>query len=197
MLLSNLQDCPDGMRLLAVVAEIFGPQTIVSKFFVSSKEHPNCDFVDGDNELKSKLFLQVFKGDVIPCCLHGNCLSSSSRIDLLLALLDNELFLEQWHSIISYATQLEGFSTTESGYSYIGRVGMLAMLMEKVRRRIESKKLGVCLNNFWGSPPEFWHHDLLNSAAISIVCHSPPFHASHIRFLRYVCSLFHYMVIGS
>eukprot|EP00268_Persea_americana_P004589 TRINITY_DN11476_c0_g1_i2.p1 TRINITY_DN11476_c0_g1~~TRINITY_DN11476_c0_g1_i2.p1 ORF type:complete len:1845 (-),score=356.21 TRINITY_DN11476_c0_g1_i2:119-5653(-) len=179
-------DCPDGMRLLAVVAEIFGPQTIVSKFFVSGKEHPNCDFVDGDNELKSKLFLQVFKDDVIPCCLHGNYLSSSSCIDLLLALLDNELFLEQWDSIISYATQLEGCSTTEAGYSDIGRVGMLAMLMEKVRIRIENKKLGICSNNFWGSPPECWNHDLLNSAAISIVCRSPPFHASHIRFLRAV-----------
>lgn len=180
------------MRLLSVVAEIFGPQTIVSEFFASNKEHPNSDFADGDNELKSKLFLQVFKDDVIPWCLHGNCLSSSSRIDLVLALLDNGFFLEQWHSIISYATQLEGCSTTEAGYSGMSHIGVLAMLMEKVRRRIEGKKLGICLKNFWGSLPEHWHHDLLNSAAISIACHSPPFHASHTRFLRYVCSLFLY-----
>lgn len=174
----------DGVRIFSVVAEIFGPQTVLSEFLVNNKVQPDGDSTfEGANELKLKLLLQVFNDDFVPWCLDGNHLSSSGRMDLLLGLLDDELFSEQWHSIISYVLQAEYDYGTESGYSDMDRIEMLAILMEKVRIKIGSRKLRNDSSHPWGSLPEHWHHDLLNSAAVSISCRSPPFGAHHSRFL--------------
>ncbi|XP_058075497.1 E3 ubiquitin-protein ligase listerin isoform X2 [Magnolia sinica] len=175
-------DSTDGVRVLSVVVTIFGPRAIVPQFFSSNTDH-SSDFGDeGNDESKLKHFLEVFKDDFVSWCLHQNSSSSSSRLDLLLALLDEQLFSEQWCIIITRATNPEECPETGVGYSSIDRISLLAMLMEKVRGRISSK------NYKEGCRPEHWHHELLNSAAVSVACCPPPFHTSYSQFLRVVLS---------
>lgn len=167
-----MQDSPDVVRLLSVLVEIFGPVTIFSYSGQTTDE--------GDVELKMKDFLQMFNDDFVPWCFHGHSHSSNAKLDLLIALVQDECFCEQWCSIITYATKLEDFSVSESSGNF-DRIELLAMLIEKVRERISSKKLGHLQKN--GSLAENWQHDLLDSVATFVACHSFS-GVAHAKFLR-------------
>ncbi|XP_043725325.1 E3 ubiquitin-protein ligase listerin isoform X2 [Telopea speciosissima] len=181
-------DSPEAVRLLSIMASIFGPQEVGSQLFVSETRDSSIHLSgDGDHESRTKHFLQVFKEDVVPWCLRRNNRSMSACLDLLLALLDNECFVEQWSSILTYATKLENPSPVPGPVDF-DHVAVLAMLMEKIRKEISKRKRKVePESNIWqGSDLERWKHKLLDSAAVSVACCSPPFTTSYACFLRSV-----------
>lgn len=167
-------DSPDVVRLLSVLVEIFGPVTIFSYGVETTDED--------DLESKKKHFLQTFNDDLVPWCFHGHVHSSNSKLDLLIALIEDDCFSEQWCSIIMYATKLENFSISETSGNF-NCFELLAMLIDKVRERISGKNLGNMPKN--GSLLENWQHNLLDSTATFVACNSFS-GVSHAKFLRTV-----------
>ncbi|XP_072959491.1 E3 ubiquitin-protein ligase listerin [Typha angustifolia] len=165
-------DTPAVVTLLSVLAEIFGPVTIFSYIETNdNKEKFNMDD-----------FLQTFNNDLVPWCLDGNNHTSNSKLDLLISLIQEEYFFEQWCSIITYATKHQIYSESDIQTSdRFDKLELLALLLEKVTDRIVSKKVGNLQKN--GSLPEHWRHDMLDSAAIYITRHFPSRGCS-AQFLR-------------
>ncbi|KAF8397167.1 hypothetical protein HHK36_016074 [Tetracentron sinense] len=179
-------DSPDAVRLLTVTVSIFGPRKIVPHLFVRHEGHFDSHLSDdGDDKFDAEHFLQNLKENFIPWCFHGNNHSTSARLDLLLALIDDEFFAEQWCSIITFTTKLEEHSESEFDSLDFDRIDVLAMLMEKVRGEISKRKVGAKFNQ-QGSHLEHWYHKVLDSAAVSVARSSPPFQAPQARFLRAV-----------
>ena len=170
------------MRLASVAVSVFGPRMIIRELvcgdYAAFSSLSDCM----ERELESEQFLQLYKEIFVPWCLQGNGSSTSARLDLLLALLDNECFPEQWDIIITYATDLElcGLGTSDPN-----NILVLAMLMEKARMEICKRKVGVDLVHQQGSHADHWHHELLDSSAISTACSNPSFRSSDARFIRY------------
>ncbi|KAG8387925.1 hypothetical protein BUALT_Bualt02G0072000 [Buddleja alternifolia] len=102
--------------------------------------------------------------------------STAARLDLLLALLDDECFSEQWDAIITYLLNREkiGFNPGTIDRSHIT---ILAILMEKVR---EGTRKSVHRSD---SFHKNWQHELLDLVAVAVVRASPPFGNSDARFL--------------
>lgn len=147
---------------MGTTAYIFGPRKIIQELvgIDSGREH----------------FLQAFNEIFVPLCLEKCSPSTGPKLDLLIALIDNECFPEQWNIIVTHATYPEEGTLRNSD----SKVLVLAVLMEKARERIRKMK---CLK---GSRPEDWQHESLDIAAASIINSSPPFGTSEARFLRYV-----------
>ncbi|KAF5201967.1 E3 ubiquitin-protein ligase listerin [Thalictrum thalictroides] len=178
-------DSLDAVKLLSVTISIFGPRKIVSPLSVWNKSNASNHESDaGDNGSLSDSFLCVFKEVFIPWCLRGSNPSTTAHLDLLLALLDDELFAEQWSSIIRYATRLNEHHGHKIEYSDFDHISVLAMLMEKVREFVRCKmRVGSIQHSI---PLELWHHELLDSTAVSLARLSPPYQISYTRFLRAV-----------
>lgn len=171
LLLLN-QDSPDAVKFLVTAASIFGPDNTIRKLIGA--------------ELDKRQLLLAFNEIFIPWCLQNWSTSSSSKLDLLLALIDAKCFLEQWNSIITYAIDREGlrFGTLDTKL-----MQLLAVLMEKARDRIRK-----------GKYPQEWQLDycqneLLDIAALSVINANPPFGTFEARFLWYVdeTNFFYYM----
>ncbi|KAG9455167.1 hypothetical protein H6P81_008071 [Aristolochia fimbriata] len=164
-------DSPDGIRLLSVIVTVFGPRTVITKFVHGSElqldTHASSEDAD---RLVLDNFWQVFTNDLVPWSLDKINDSTSSRLDLLLALLDEELFLKQWCTIVTYAAKLEG---CDGSCLDLDRIAVLTMLLEKVRAR----------NRKNNTSAELWNHELLDKAAISIICQHCSFNTTHTRFL--------------
>lgn len=171
------------MRLASVAVSVFGPRKIIGELVCHDSTSSSSLSGSTNRELDSDQFLQLYKEIFVPWCLQGNGPSTSARVDLLLGLLDDESFSEQWHGIITYATDLERFGgrpeTPDPNYILV-----LAMLMEKARVELRKRKEGVNLVRRQGSHPDHWHHELLDSSAVSITRSS--FRSSDARFIRYV-----------
>ncbi|XP_068634592.1 E3 ubiquitin-protein ligase listerin [Aristolochia californica] len=164
-------DSPDGIRLLSAICTVFGPRTVIPKFVLENKLQLDAHFANEDaDRLMLDNFMQIFTNDLVPWCLDRTNGSISSRLDLLLALLDEELFHKQWSTIVTYATKLEGY---DGSCLHLDCVAVLAMLMEKVRGRTGKNKMSA----------ELWNHELLDKAAISIICQHCSFDTTHTRFL--------------
>ena len=154
---------------MAAVAYVFGPHKIIQELM--------------GIELGKEQFLQAFNEIFIPWCLKDWSVSTSAKLDFLLALIDSEYFSEQWNSIVTYAINPKD-STLRTSDS---KIPVLAVLMEKARERLRKA------NTLQGSQPEDWQHEFLDIAALSVVNANPPFGTSDARFLRYadyVCVLF-------
>ncbi|KAG9151170.1 hypothetical protein Leryth_002735 [Lithospermum erythrorhizon] len=145
-------DSEKAVMFLVVSVDIFGARKITQALV-------GC-------ELETQNFLQAFTGKFIPWCLQRSKSSTYARMDLLLALLDEECFQIQWSSIITYAIKEDnvGISSKGLGSDF---TSMLAMLMEKARSKIREK---VYLQE---SYPDCWHHELLDSAALCVARSSP------------------------
>ncbi|KAL3829039.1 hypothetical protein ACJIZ3_017841 [Penstemon smallii] len=155
-------DSPAAVRLVVVAVSIFGPRKIVQEI--------TC--IDTGTEK----FLQAFNEILIPWCLKTFSLSTAARLDLLLALLDDECFSVQWDAIIKYLVNL-GTACTNPGTMDRDYLPVLAILMEKARERTKkSSQRSV-------SYEDDWHHELLDLVAVSVVRSFPPFESSHARFL--------------
>ncbi|KAJ3676469.1 hypothetical protein LUZ60_003881 [Juncus effusus] len=105
-------------------------------------------------------FLQTFKDDFTPWCLSGitnNTLTIKAKLDLIIGLMKEELFSEQWASILSHLTESQSQSQSSDEFD---RFKILAILLDKIRGKIGN------LRN------ENWSHELLDSAAIEVAINS-------------------------
>ncbi|CDP04076.1 unnamed protein product [Coffea canephora] len=153
-------DPPDALRFMAAVAYVFGPHKIIQELM--------------GIELGKEQFLQAFNELFIPWCLKDWSVSTSAKLDFLLALMDSEYFTEQWNSIVTYAIYPKDSTLGTSD----SKIPVLAVLMEKARERLRKA------NTLRGSQPEDWQHEFLDIAALSVVNANPPFGTSDARFLR-------------
>ena len=183
---SLCQDSPESVRLLSVAVSVFGPRKIVKELFIHNKGDSSSCLSDGsDGQLKEEQFMQMFRDIFVPWCFYGDNCSASARLDLLLALLDDEYFSEQWGSIITYATKLE-HSGTMTDYRDSNHIAMLTVLLEKARDKITMRKAGEDCSSRKGANPDHWHHEHLELAAVAVANSLPPFRTSDARFVWYV-----------
>lgn len=121
-------------------------------------------------------FLKSFNEIIIPWCLQRFSPSIAARMDLLLALLDDEYFSEQWDAIISYLVDREKvrFDPVALDRSCISA---LAILMEKVRERTRKtvRQSALCQDN--------WRHELLDLVAVYVAQACTSFGNSDAQFL--------------
>ncbi|KAK3022955.1 hypothetical protein RJ639_046773 [Escallonia herrerae] len=178
-------DSPETVRLIVHAASVFGPRKIVRELVGAESSSYGCQLNERNEERDLEQFLQVFKDIFIPWCLQKNSYSSSTRLDLLLALLDDHCFAEQWNSIITHATSLEqlgaGPATEDTSY-----ISLLALLLEKIKEETRKRKGRTDFDHRQGSHPDHWHHELLDSAAVAIARSCHPFGTSHVRFFAVV-----------
>ncbi|XP_024158804.1 E3 ubiquitin-protein ligase listerin isoform X2 [Rosa chinensis] len=179
--LMRSHDSPSCVKILAVAVSVFGPHKIVHELLIHNTSPHSYSPDEGDRALEEDRFLQMFNGTFVPWCLSGNSYSLSARLDLLLALLDDEYFSEQWDSVIRYATNLEHSGSAPCSLDS-DRITILAMLLQKVRNGITNTKVGVSISTKMGNP-DHWHHELLESTAVAVARSSPPLGASNSQFL--------------
>ncbi|XVF20393.1 hypothetical protein REPUB_Repub11eG0194700 [Reevesia pubescens] len=178
-------DSPDGVRLLSISVSVFGAREVLQEIFSSNHAISCGPPHDKDSELELEYFLQVYKETFVPWCLHGHNNGTSARLDLLLALLDDECFSEQWHAVITYAIDLVN-SKVGLGSMDSDHLAVLAMLFEKARNEISRRKVGEDSFHRPGSLPDHWHHELLEETAVSIAFSQPPFGTSDVQFVSSV-----------
>lgn len=185
-LLMNLiflsQNSPEGARLLSVAVSVFGPLKIVEQLFIQSNECSYISFGGGDRQLEADQFMQIFKETFVPWCMCDNKCSASARLDLLLALLEDEYFSEQWTAVVTYAINPESSGLVPQSLDP-DHITMLSMLLEKARNEI-AKKVREDSRHLHVTNPAHWHHELLDSAAVTIARSPLPFRTSNSRFLR-------------
>lgn len=166
-------DSSNAVKFMVVVVSTFGPRKVIQEI-VRQQNEPGCQSEEKNTDLSLKQFLLYFKEIIVPWCLQIGSCSTLARLDLLLALLDDECFSEQWDSVILHAT-----GTCDSSNTLI-----LALLMEKTREEIIKRTVAGNLNHVQGANPNHWHHELLDSTALSIARSLPPFGSSSARFIR-------------
>lgn len=173
------------MRLLSVSVSIFGPRKIVQQLFVHNKESEDglC------KELETNEFLQIFKETFVPWCLHGSNQSTSSRLELLLALLDDDCFYEQWRAVLSYAFSVDGSTIAVQSLEF-DQITILTLLLENARKEITNRKAGDDTTTRPGTDPFHWHSELLESASVALACSSPLSGSAIPQFLWYVIPLY-------
>lgn len=186
------QDSSESVRLLSVAVSVFGPRKILQELFVCNQAHSSSG--SRDEQFTAEQFLKMFGETFVPWCLHGDNCSTSARLDLLLALLDDEYFSEQWGAVITYATNLEP-SGAMAEYQGSSCIEMLAMLLEKARDEIAKRK-AENPSSRKGAKPEHWHHGHIEQAAVAVARTLPPFGASDANFLWYVNQDFN-MIVSS
>ncbi|KAL5580602.1 hypothetical protein UlMin_013044 [Ulmus minor] len=176
-------DSSIGVKFLSVVVSVFGPRKIV-KELVRNEGLPCRSSNGGDIELEPIQFMKIFKETFVPWCLHGNDSSTSARLDLLLVLLDDECFSEQWHAVITYAINQEFEGSRIALQSLDSEwITMLAQLLEKARKEITKRKVGEDSSHWLGANPAQWHCELLESAAVAVASSDLPIRISSSRFL--------------
>ncbi|KAL8146674.1 E3 ubiquitin-protein ligase listerin isoform X2 [Apium graveolens] len=173
-------DSPNTVHIVEVVVSIFGSREIVQNL-LSTDGHIHQSIASSKG-LDLDQFLQFFEENFVGWCLQESNYSTSARLDLLLALLDNECLTQQWDIIIRHAasvSHVESASQTKVSEP----VAVLALLLERTNQGIRKRKLGVDLNNQQGLNPNYWHHELLDAAALRVARSYPPFASSDTRFL--------------
>ncbi|XP_062086702.1 E3 ubiquitin-protein ligase listerin isoform X2 [Humulus lupulus] len=175
-------DSPEGVKLLSVAVSVFGPRQIVQELFVHNKEHSFSPDDRVDRMLEAGKFIQIFKDYFVPWCLHGYDRSTSARLDLLLALLDNECFSEQWSAVIMYAINLEDSRTSFEPIDS-DQITILALLLEKARHEITKWKKNEDCRHWIAAEQEHWHSEPLESIAIALACSPLTYGTSNSRFL--------------
>ncbi|GAU13221.1 hypothetical protein TSUD_245910 [Trifolium subterraneum] len=179
-------DSPDTVKLLSVAVSIFGPQKIVQEVFNQKRGHCTSQLsYGGDELLEAEDFLQIFKNTFVPWCLQPNSFSTNARLDLLLALLDDEHFSDQWSFIVNYVIS-QNNSGCPAGLVNPDQAAMLAMLLEKARDESMKRKARDGSTYRPGTNAEDWHHECLESCAIAVSHSLPPHSTSHVQF---ICSL--------
>lgn len=176
------QDSPNTVHLVEVVVSIFGSRQIVQKLLSTDGHTYGHQSIASSKELDLDQFLQFFEENFVVWCLQESNYSTSARLDLLLALLDNECSTQQWDIIVRHAasvSHVDSGSQTEVSE----RIAVLAWLLERTKQGIRKRKLGLDLNNQMGSNPNYWHHELLDAAALTVARSYPPFASSDTRYL--------------
>lgn len=175
-------DSDDAVKLLSVLIGNFGPVTVLSHIHVCNKER--ClSLINKDDDLIARQFLQAFRDDFVPWCLLHHTSSSSAKLDLLLSLIQNEYLSVQWSAIITHFAKLDKCRRADTGnLDHVDNLQSFAMLFEKLREKV---RLMMMENvHSVGALPEHWHHELLDSSAVSIVYEAPCFCSPHALLLR-------------
>ncbi|XP_047052085.1 LOW QUALITY PROTEIN: E3 ubiquitin-protein ligase listerin-like [Lolium rigidum] len=162
-------DSPSLVELLLVLVEIFGPAPL---FLKSSEINDDKSYVE--------LYLSLFDADFVPWCLDGKYSTCSSKIDLLLSLIQEECFFDQWCLIIKHTRAKQKQSVDHKISHTKDQFELLTLILQKVRERIAGGKMKILQRS--GSLPEHWRHDLLDSVAVSVFCDLPATD-SHVHFL--------------
>jgi hypothetical protein len=166
-----MQDSPSLVELLLVLVEIFGPAPL---FLKSSEINDDKSYVEP--------YLSLFDADFVPWCLDGKYSTCSSKIDLLLSLIQEECFFDQWCLIIKHTRAKQKQSVDHKISHTKDQFELLTLILQKVRERIAGGKMKNLQRS--GSLPEHWRHDLLDSVAVSVFCDLPATD-SHVHFLWY------------
>ncbi|CAM8952622.1 unnamed protein product [Rhodiola kirilowii] len=163
---------------------VFGPRNIVKQLIDHNKDiFSTCnDGGNGSNEMNRHNFMHAFTDVFVPWCLHENKITVSSQLDLLLALLDDEYFHEQWSAVISYIIKKES-SGPLPGSIESNKMGLLDMLLNKSREKIRKSK-NVDSFQVYQSSIENWHNEFLDSVALSIASSLPPYRDIDVQFVR-------------
>ncbi|ESQ42538.1 hypothetical protein EUTSA_v10012416mg [Eutrema salsugineum] len=164
----------DGLKLLSASASTFGPKKIVP-VLVSDIENSTLLSVEEGRDISPEKFIKVFQEIFIPWCMDGYNSTTAAKQDLLLSLLDDECFTQQWSDVISYV-----FNQQNQGFN---NLAAMEILLEKARDEVTKRSSGLELNQRIGSRPDHWHHRLIESTAISLVCSSPVTTTSAAQFL--------------
>ncbi|XP_042045298.1 E3 ubiquitin-protein ligase listerin-like [Salvia splendens] len=151
-------DSPDAVQIILVSVSVFGPRKITQELTCS--------------ELGEEQFLKSFNEIIVPWCLKIFSPTTAARLDLLLALVDDECFSEQWDAIVSYIVDREKVGVDPAAVDR-NCISVLAILMEKVRER--TRKTALCQDN--------WHHELLDLVAVHVAQAYPPVGNSDAQFL--------------
>jgi hypothetical protein len=167
-----MQDSPSLVKLLLILVEIFGPAPL---FLKSSEISEDKSYVEP--------YLSLFNADFVPWCLDGKYSTCSSKIDLLLSLIQEECFFDQWCLIIKHIRAEQRRSVDYKTSNVNDQFELLTLILQKVRERIGGGKLKNLQRS--GSLPEHWRHDLLDSVAVSVFCDLPATD-THVNFLWYV-----------
>ncbi|KAI4305367.1 hypothetical protein L6164_028737 [Bauhinia variegata] len=176
-------DSPDAVRLLSDAVSIFGPQNLVKEVFIHNQEH-SCSQLSYivDKELAAEHFMQIFRDIFVPWCLQEKNCSTNARLDLLLLLLDDECFSEQWSFIVNYAISRKySGGSPELLDSHLAKI--LAMLLEKAADEIMKRKAGEDSSCRQSTNVDHWHHDVLETAAVNVAHSMSPLSTSHVQFL--------------
>ncbi|KAL0735081.1 hypothetical protein Bca4012_011291 [Brassica carinata] len=168
----------DGVKLLSVSVSMFGPRKIVPALTGGIKTSTLLSDDEG-SDMSSEKFIKVFREIFIPWCMDGHNTSTAAKQDLLLSLLDDECFTQQWSDVVSYV-----FDQQHQGFN--NNLVSMEMLLEKARDEISKRSSGLELNKSIGSRPDDWHHSLIESTAISLVHSSSMTTTSTAQFL---CSI--------
>lgn len=126
--------------------------------------------------MRAEQFLESFNEVIVPWCLKRFSPSIAAKLDLLLALLDDECFSEQWHAIISYLVDREKLSSNPVAVDK-NCISILAILMEKVRKRTCMSVQQSALSQ------DIWHHELLDLVAVYVAQAYPPSGNCDAQFL--------------
>ena len=167
-----VQDTPCLVKLLSILVEIFGPTPLFLK-----------NYKKNDEKLDIKSYLEFFNDELLPWCLDGKYSTCNSKIVLLLSLIQDESFFDQWCSIIKCTTSEQKHSVDDKTSNIMGRFELLTLLLQKIRERIVGGKLRNLQEN--GYLPERWRHDILDSTAASVFCDLPASDC-HVSFIWYV-----------
>ncbi|CAA7032335.1 unnamed protein product [Microthlaspi erraticum] len=164
----------DGFKLLSVSVSMFGPRKIVP-VLIDDIETSTLLSAEEGRDMSPDKFIKVFQEIFIPWCMDGYNSSTAARQDLLLSLLDDECFTQQWSDVISYV-----FNQQNQGFHNLAAT---EMLLEKARDEIRKRSSGQELNERMGSRPDHWHHRLIESTALNLVRSSPMPTTSAAQFL--------------
>ncbi|CAH2069534.1 unnamed protein product [Thlaspi arvense] len=164
----------DGLKLLSVSVSTFGPRKIVP-ILIGGIETSTLLSVEEVKDISPEKFMKIFQEIFIPWCMDGHDSLTAARQDLLLSLLDDECFTQQWSDVISYVLnqQHQGFNN----------LATMEMLLAKARDEITKRSSVRELNQRIGSKAEHWHHRLIESTAISLIRSPPVTTTSAVQFL--------------
>ncbi|XP_048139257.1 E3 ubiquitin-protein ligase listerin isoform X2 [Rhodamnia argentea] len=169
-------DSPDGIRFLSAAISIFGPNRMVKVLLVAGTGSSSLrPFEEQNRSLELEHFMYIFEKRFVPWCLTGNGSCSAARLDLLLALLDDECLSEQWSFVLSHTIKLRSEGPEHAA--------MLCTLLQKARDKITNRQLAeseLHINSY----VERWHHELLDSLAVAVASSRPPNRIQEADFLR-------------
>jgi len=174
------------VTLLSVIISVFGPRVLPVESFVNKGGESHVQFHTSYNQdCQPEVLLQFFKTNLVKWCLHSNDYATSSRLDLLLAFLEDAYFQSQWDWIFGCAAEVENESIEEDVRNLSSdRITLLAILMEKVRYKFIDQKVLKKSCGGLGFETKNWHSTRLDAVAVAIARRDTLKNPSCVRFLR-------------
>lgn len=179
---------PPAVMLLSIIISVFGPSVLPLESFVNKGGESYVQFhTEYNQECQPEVLLQFFKNNLVKWCLCVYDYSTSSRLDLLLAFLEDAYFQSQWDWIFGCAAEVENESVEEDVKNLSSdRITLLATLMEKVRYKFIDKKVLKKSCGMLGFEAKNWYSRRLDAVAVAIARRNTLKNPSCVQFLRCV-----------